>query len=157
EGPPPERVVVLPALRGWRSLRARLALPRAVVRLARLAREADVLYACTLSSFPHCLLAGRLARVPQVVHVYSSYGDARPYRKHLLGHARNVVAPSADSLALAERALGGFAPGTRAHVVYNGMDVARIAREAEAPPPAHLAPRGRPRIGMIGNLDPRKN
>ena len=30
-----------------------------------------------------------------------------------------------------------------------------VAREG--PPPAHLAPRGRPRIGMIGNLDPRKN
>src|SRR5207249_4526387 len=77
---------------------ARLALPAAVLRLARLARGADILYACTLSSFPYCLLAGRLARVPQVVHVYSSYGDGAAYRKHLLGRARHVVAPSADSL-----------------------------------------------------------
>jgi hypothetical protein len=48
--------------------------------------------------------------------VYSSYGAARPYRKHWLERARHVVAPSADSLALAERAVGGFAAGTRARV-----------------------------------------
>src|SRR5438552_3207260 len=75
EGLAAERVTYLPALRRWRAWPARLALPAAVLRLARLARGADVLYACTLSSFPYCLLAGRLARVPQVVHVYSSYGD----------------------------------------------------------------------------------
>jgi glycosyltransferase involved in cell wall biosynthesis len=128
-----------------------------VLRLARLARGADVLYACTLSSFPYCLLAGRLARVPQVVHVYSSYGDGAAYRKHLLGRARHVVAPSADSLALARRALGDFAPGTRARVVYNGMDVERIARAAAAPRPAGVALGGGPTVGMVGHLDARKN
>src|SRR5262249_58634355 len=100
EGLPAERIAYLPALRRWRSLPARLALPAAVLRLARLARGADVLYACTLSSFPYCLLAGRLAGVPAVVHVYSSYPTARPYRKHLLGRARHLIAPSADSLGL---------------------------------------------------------
>src|SRR5206468_2668804 len=82
---PEARVTYLPALRRWRAWPARLALPATVLRLARLARGADVLYACTLSSFPYCLFAGRLARVPQVVHVYSSYGDGAAYRKHLLG------------------------------------------------------------------------
>src|SRR5439155_397099 len=86
----------------WRRAAALLTLPVDVLRLARLARDADLLYACTLSSFPYCFLAGRLARRPQLVHVYSSYGDAAPYRKHLLGRARHVVAPSADSLALAD-------------------------------------------------------
>jgi glycosyltransferase involved in cell wall biosynthesis len=157
EGLPADRVAYLPALRRWRSWLARLALPAAVVRLARLARGADVLYACTLSSFPYCLLAGRLARVPQVVHVYSSYGDGAAYRKHLLGHARHVIAPSADSLALAGDALRGFAPGTRARVVYNGMDVERIAREAAAPAPDGLGRGAVPRVGMVGNLDARKN
>jgi glycosyltransferase involved in cell wall biosynthesis len=110
-----------------------------------------------LSSFPYCRLAGRLARRPQVVHVYSSYGEARPYRKHRLQHARHVIAPSADSLALAERAIGGFAPGTRARVVYNGMDVPRLERQAAAPrPDGFLAGRG-PHLGMVGNLDARKN
>src|SRR5207249_1820262 len=123
----------------------------------RLARGADVLYASTLSSFPYCLLAGRLARVPQVVHVYSSYGDGAAYRKHLLGRARHVVAPSADSLALARRALGEFAAGTRARVVYNGMDVERIARAAAAPLPAGVALGGGPTVGMVGHLDARKN
>lgn len=153
---PADRITVLPALRRWRRVTSRLTLPRDVLRLARLARDTDVLYACTLSSFPYCLLAGRLARRPQVAHVYSSYGDARPYRKHLLHRARHVVAPSADSLALARAALGDFAVGCRAHVVYNGMDVPRIAQQADAPLP-HGIPNGGPRIGMVGNLDRRKN
>jgi glycosyltransferase involved in cell wall biosynthesis len=157
EGLAGERVAYLPALRRWRAWPARLALPATVLRLARLARGADLFYACTLSSFPYCLLAGRFARVPQVVHVYSSYGDGAAYRKHLLGRARHVVAPSADSLALARAALGDFAPGTRARVVYNGMDPARIAREAAAPVPGGVRDGGGPRVGMVGNLDPRKN
>src|SRR5438093_1307151 len=157
EGLPAERVSYLPALRRWRSLAARLALPATVLRLARLAREADLLYACTLSSFPYCLLAGLLARVSQVVHVYSSYDGARPYRKHLLAHARHLIAPSADSLARARDALGGFTAGTRAHVLYNGVDAERIRREADAPVPRVAAPTGRPRVGMVGNLDARKN
>jgi glycosyltransferase involved in cell wall biosynthesis len=156
-GLPVERVSYLPALRRWRAWPARLLLPVALARLVRLARRADVLYACTLSSFPYCYYAGLLTGRPQVVHVYSSYGDARPYRKHLLGRARHVIAPSADSLELARRALGGFAPGTRARVVHNGMDVARIARDAGAPLPAGLVAGEGPRIGMVGNLDPRKN
>ncbi|HSV08706.1 MAG TPA: glycosyltransferase family 4 protein [Candidatus Binatus sp.] len=156
-GLPGERITYLPGLRGWRRWSARLALPATVLRLARCARGADLLYACTLSSFPHCLLAGRLVGRPQVAHVYSSYETASPYRKHLLARARHVVAPSADSLALAERALGGFRAGTRAHVVYNGMNVAALARAADGPAPATLQPDGLPRVGMVGNLDPRKN
>lgn len=156
-GLPADRITYLPALRRWRAWPARLGLPLAVLRLAQLARAADVLYACTLSSFPLCHLAGRLARRPQVVHVYSSYGDGAPYRKHLLERARHVIAPSADSLALAREAVGGFAPGTRARVVYNGMDVERIARAAAAPAPDGIARLPGPRLGMVGNLDPRKN
>jgi glycosyltransferase involved in cell wall biosynthesis len=157
EGLPAERITYLPALRHWRQLGARLGMPAAVLRLARLAREADLLYACTLSSFPYCWLAGRLTGRPQVAHVYSSYGDAQPYRKHLLARARHVIAPSADSLALAARALGGFRPGTRAVVVYNGMDVARIEAAADAPVPAELGAANGLRVGMVGNLDERKN
>ena len=156
-GLPGERITYLPALRGWRRWSARLAFPATVLRLARGARRADLLYACTLSTFPYCLLAGRLVGRPQVAHVYSSYEDGAPYRKHRLAGARHVVAPSADSLALAERALGGFRAGTRAHVVYNGMNAAELARAADGPPPATLRPDGVPRIGMVGNLDPRKN
>lgn len=156
-GLPRERITYVPAIRRWRSAAARLTLPLTVLRLARMARDADLFYACTLSSFPYCLLAGRLARVPQVTHVYSSYVDAAPYRKHLLGRARHVVAPSADSLELARRGIGAFASGARARVVYNGMDVERIAREAAASLPAGIAPNGGPSVGMVGNLDTRKN
>jgi len=154
---PPERITYLPALRRWRHWSTRVTLPVDARRLARLARDADLLYACTLSSFPYCFHAGRLARVPQVVHVYSSYADAAPYRKHLLGRARHVVAPSADSLALAARAIDGFRPPTRARVVYNGMDVDRIVRAAAVEGPPVPGAGGRPRVGMVGNLDTRKN
>lgn len=155
-GIPRERTTFLTGLGRWRGLRGRLSLPRAVAGLTRLAREADVIYSETLSSFPHSYLAGRLSGRPQVVHVYSSYGDARPYRKHWLGRARHVIAPSADSLRLASEAVGGFGPSTRARVVYNGQDVDRIVAEADAPTPASLAG-DRPRVGMVGNLDWRKN
>src|SRR5262249_60981318 len=96
-----------PGLARWRRLGGALALTRDVLRLARPARGADALYSTTLSTFPLCFLAGRLARVPQVVHVYSSYGSARSYRKHWLGPARHVVAPPPDSPELARRPTGG--------------------------------------------------
>jgi glycosyltransferase involved in cell wall biosynthesis len=160
EGLPPARTHYLPALNRWRRWSARLTLPIDVARLARVARGADLFYACTLSSFPYCWFAGRTLGIPHVVHVYSSYGTPAPYRKHLLGRARSVVAPSADSLRLAREALGGFAPGVRGRVAYNGMDVERIRRAAAAAAPRALADDlvdGRPTIGMVGNLDARKN
>src|SRR5262249_19581379 len=155
-GLPREHVTVVPGLGRWRRSSERLRLPMTLLRLCRAVRGAAALYSTTLSTFPHCWYAGRVLGVPQVVHVYSSYGEARPYRKPLLARARHVVAPSADSLRLAGQAIGGFAPGVRARVAYNGMDVARIVREAEAPLPVVLGA-GRAHIGMVGNLDWRKN
>jgi glycosyltransferase involved in cell wall biosynthesis len=154
---PSERITVIPGLRHWRGVAGLAALPATVLRLSRLARGVDLLYSETLSTFPFCVLAGRLLGVPQIVHVYSSYGNARPYRKHWLGRARNVVAPSADSLRLASEAVGGFGAGVRARVAYNGMDIARLEAAArEAPLAGTSIPPG-PRIGMVGNLDWRKN
>jgi glycosyltransferase involved in cell wall biosynthesis len=150
-----ERTAIVPGLARWRRLGGALVLPD-VMRLARLARTADLLYSTTLSTFPLCHLAGRVARVPQVVHVYSSYGSPRPYRKHWLGRARHVIAPSADSLALARRALGGFRAGARARVVYNGMDIPRIVCQA-AEPSSAADGTAAPLVGMVGNLDRRKN
>lgn len=155
-GIPAAHTAIVPGLARWRRLGGALVLPDAL-RLARLARQADVVYSTTLSTFPLSHLAGRVARVPQVVHVYSSYGSARPYRKHWLGRARHVIAPSADSLELARRAVGGFRAGARARVIYNGMDIARIARQAEAPLPPGVGDGAGPLVGMVGNLDWRKN
>jgi len=154
-GIPAERTTIVPGLARWRRLAGALVLPD-VLRLATLARQADLLYSTTLSTFPLCHLAGQVARIPQVVHVYSSYGSARPYRKHWLGRARHVIAPSADSLELARRAVGGFRHDARARVIYNGMDVPRIAAQAEAAIPLPDLG-GRPLVGMVGNLDWRKN
>ena len=156
-GIPVARTTILPGLARWRRLGGAIALPGDVLRLARLARETDMLYSTTLSTFPLCFLAGRLARVPQLVHVYSSYGSPRAYRKHWLGRARHVVAPSLDSLELARKAVGGFRSGVRARVVYNGVDVARIVRESEGQVPETLRAHEALRVGMVGNLDWRKN
>jgi hypothetical protein len=156
-GLPAERITVLPGLRHWREPAGLATLPATVWRLCRLARGAQLFYSETLSTFPFCVLAGTLVGVPQIVHVYSSYGAARPYRKHWLGRARNVVAPSADSLRLAREAVGGFAPGVRARVAYNGMDIPRLEAAAREPLPDGLVIPAGPRIGMVGNLDWRKN
>lgn len=156
-GLPRERTRYLPALAGSRHWTQRLLRRVAAGRLARLVAGADLLYACTLSSFPLCWAGARRLRIPVVVHVYSSYDHPSAYRKHGLAHARHVVAPSGDSLALAGAAVGGFGAGVRAHVVYNGVDVARIARQAAEAPPAGLPAGRRARIGMVGNLDARKN
>src|SRR5207244_6349187 len=128
----------------------RVRLGLAALRLARRARGADVFYSATLSSFPPCLLAGRLRRIPQVVHVYSSYADGASYRKHLLGHARHLIAPSADSLALARAALGEFQPWAKGPAVYNGVAVSALAREAAAPAAPGPVPNGLPTIGLVG-------
>jgi len=148
---------VLPALGHWREASGIMSLPATVLAMRRLARGAAVLYSETLSTFPICWLAGRLTGVPQVVHVYSSYGSARPYRKHWLGRARNVIAPSADSLRLASDAVGGFGPQVRARVAYNGQDIPRIEAAAGEPLPEGLVVPPGPRVGMVGNLDWRKN
>src|SRR4029077_12323923 len=55
-GIPAERTTILPGLARWRRLAGALVLPD-VLRLARLARGADVLYSTTLSTFPLCHLA----------------------------------------------------------------------------------------------------
>ena len=156
-GLPASRITVLPGLAHWREAASIVSLPATVLKLRRLARGAAVIYSETLSTFPLCWMAGRLAGVPQIVHVYSSYGSARPYRKHWLGRARNVIAPSADSLRLARDAVGGFGPQVRARVAYNGQDIARIEAAAHEPLPGGLALPLGPRIGMVGNLDWRKN
>src|SRR5438093_955699 len=70
---------------------------------------------------------------------------------------RRGSAPRLGAALRARRPLGEFAPGTRARVVYNGMDVERIVRAAAAPLPAGMAPGGGPTVGMVGHLDARKN
>jgi glycosyltransferase involved in cell wall biosynthesis len=154
---PPERLAIIPGIGAGRRTGGRLRRLLAVRKLTQLARGADVLYSVTLSSFPPCVIAGRRAGVPPVVHVYSSYVNGRSYRKHGLARARHVIAPSADSLQLARAALGGFAPGTRTHVVYNGQDVPGIRAAAADPLPSVVAESDAPTIGMVGNLDTRKD
>src|SRR5262249_46887402 len=68
-----------------------------------------------------------------------------------------AAAPWLDSLELARKAVGGFRTGVRARVVYNGVDVARIVRESGGQVPETLRAHEALRVGMVGNLDWRKN
>jgi glycosyltransferase involved in cell wall biosynthesis len=141
----------------WRRLGGRLRLPLLLATLAREVRrhDAQVVYCATLSSFPYACLAARTCGVGELVHVYSSYEDGTQYRKHWLGRARHAVAPSRDSLERAAAAIGGFAG--RAEVVYNGVDVAGIDAAAAAPAALARRPGPGPVVGMVANLDRRKN
>ena len=85
-GIPRGHVAIVPGLGRWRRWDERLRLPLTLARLCGAMRGAHAFYSTTLSTFPHCWYAGRMLGIPQVVHVYSSYGEARPYRKHLLGN-----------------------------------------------------------------------
>ena len=149
----------LPGLRGWRRLASRLRAagdhrPPGAHGARR--RRALRVHAVDLPALPATPGASRGvppvdARVLELRRAAGRIGSTSSRR------ARHVIAPSADSLALAERAIGGFAPGTRTHVAYNGMDVG-VARGAgggagAAPASSRTA---RPRIGMVGNLDARK-
>lgn len=157
---PAERTVVVPALGRWRTARGLLGRPGACLSLVRLVstERVDLLYSCTLSTLPACLAVSRVARVPHVVHVYSGYAEPRSYRKHGLARARTVIAPSADALARASEAVGGFGPAVRTGVVHNGVDIARIEQAARGPLPRGLClPGAGPVVGMLGNLDRRKS
>lgn len=148
----------VPGVHRWRRTSGRLALPRILWRLTRAIRHNHVrlVYSATLSTLPYALLAARLCRIDEIVHVYSSYDSPTFYRKHWLARARHAIAPSRDALERAATAIAGFAG--RAAVIYNGVDVARI-REAAARVPADVSfrPNGGPVVGIVANLDRRKN
>jgi glycosyltransferase involved in cell wall biosynthesis len=148
----------VPEVHRWRRARGRLALPRVLWQLSRAIRRdgACLLYSATLSTLPYALLAARLCRIDEVAHVYSTYDSPASYRKHWLARARHAVVPSRDSLARVTAAIGSFAG--RAAVVYNGVDIARI-RAAATRAPGEGVPRlnGGPVVGMVANLDRRKN
>jgi glycosyltransferase involved in cell wall biosynthesis len=151
------RARYVPGIHRWRRLAGRarvfLVLPALMRELRRL--DAELLYCATLSSFPYGCLAARACGIGEVVHVYSSYEDGAPYRKHWLGRARYAIAPSQDSLTRAAAAIGGFAG--RVRVVYNGVDVGRIETAAAAPASVDAARGPGPVVGMVANLDRRKN
>jgi glycosyltransferase involved in cell wall biosynthesis len=149
----------LPGLNRWRRLSGRVRLPVVLATLVREVRreQINLIYSATLSSFPYGYLTARACGIGVLVHIYSSYGVATPYRKYWLRRARHAIAPSRDSLDLAAAAVGGFAG--RARVVYNGVDISSI--EAAATPPARpdggTVPAGSPLVGMVANMDRRKN
>ena len=101
------------------------------------------------------LLTARMCGVGELVHVYSSYGDAAPYRKYWLARARHAIAPSRDSLERARAAIGRF--GGRTEVIYNGVDLPGIAAAAARPPDGIALPPGAPTVGMVAYMDRRKN
>jgi len=153
------RARYLPGLNRWRRLSGRVRLPIVLATLIHEVRREriDLIYSATLSSFPYGYLTARACGIGVLVHIYSSYGVATPYRKYWLRRARHAIAPSQDSLDLAATAIGGFAG--RARVVYNGVDISSIEAAATpaARPDGQMLPAGSPLVGMVANMDRRKN
>ena len=153
------RATYLAGINRWRRITGLARLPMILAALIGEVRrqQASLIYSVTLSSFPYGYLAARACKTGVLVHIYSSYGVATPYRRYWLGRAPDVIAPSRDSLERARAAIGDFAG--RARVVYNGVDVARIAAAAGSPAGTDglIASAGGPVIGMVANMDRRKN
>jgi len=130
----------------WRSLTG-------TVRATRWLRRVrpDVLYVNTVT-IPVWVLAGRLARVPVLVHVHEAEDGGRLVAAGLAAPlllARRVVANSAAAAAVLVAALPRLA--ARTEVVHNGVP-APPAPPADA---AHAA--GAPwRLAAVGRLSPRK-
>jgi len=127
---------------------------RATWSARRWLREAgaDALYINTLT-LPTWVLAGRLAKVPVLVHVHEAEQDAALVVRAgltapLLG-AQRVVANSQAAARALVRPFGPLA--RRTHVVYNGFD------GPAAPPSAPVRePGDRLHLVLVGRLSPRK-
>lgn len=75
--------------------------------------------------------------------------------------AQGVIAPFADGFVAPTQAIvdrvGQFGLLQRAHVIPNGIDVARFQNAPHLPPHTSPAPPGVPLIGYMGRFDPVKN
>lgn len=122
-----------------------------LVRLLRQVRP-DVLYVSTLVA-PSWVLAGRLARVPVVVHVHEAEAGVPPLLQRGLAAplllARLVLTNSRVARGVLVDAVPALARRTR--VLYNGVP----GPDGPAPaPPAR--PDGTLRLVQVGRLSPRK-
>ena len=135
-----------PASRAGAGSRARSCCPRRPAARAAGARRRRALLDDALDAFRTATSRARLARVPQVVHVYSSYGE-RAAVPQALARAGAPRHRAVGRLAARwrERAVGGFAPGTRTPASPTTAWTSRgIAAQAEAaPPPAGARRRAR--------------
>jgi glycosyltransferase involved in cell wall biosynthesis len=135
---------------------------RAVLRMARAARQADVVVSG--SEIGHGLLLGflvaRAVRRPFVVAVHADLDQAlsewmRPWTHPLVRwvhrHADGAVCIAPGVVPAVRRA--GLAPD-RIRVVRNGVDTARVVAAAEAP--TDTIPPGPPVVVATGRLAPQK-
>jgi glycosyltransferase involved in cell wall biosynthesis len=127
---------------------------RSAIAEARLLRRgrADVLYVNTVT-IPWWLVAGRLARVPAVLHVHEAEDDQGRLVATALNApallARTVLANSAAAARTMTRAVPRLEP--RVTVVHNG-----VAAPPEAPRPREHVD-GQPwQLALVGRLSPRK-
>ena len=127
----------------------------AVAPLVRLLRQVrpDVLYVSTLVA-PSWVLAGRLARVPVVVHVHEAEAEVpRPLQRGLalpLLLARLVLTNSQVARSVLVDAVPSLRGRTR--VVYNGVP----GPDGDVPPPPEAPGDGPVRLVQVGRLSPRK-
>jgi len=113
-------------------------------------------------------LAGRLARVPVLVHTYHGHvlrGYFGPLKTLLFRGVEKLLSPLTDSLVAVSEAVKsdlvelGIAPGRKIRVVPLGLDLEALAGEL---PRGHLrrdsnAPPQTPLVGIVGRLVPIKD
>jgi glycosyltransferase involved in cell wall biosynthesis len=145
------------------SLVAALRVPKLVRRLARTARDYDLLYANSEKAFVVAALAGAVARRPVLWHLHdilsAAHFSAINIRAVVLlanAFSARVVANS-EATAKAFIAAGGNA--SKVHVVYNGFDPLPFAAVTEAEARTvreELGVREAPLVGVFGRLHPWK-
>lgn len=143
----PDREVTLPAGVQVTPLapagRLRMVVGPALSRLVRLARQADVIVACSEIGIGLLLsaAAARATRTPLVVAVHADLDAAlqewMPRRSHRLFRLvhRHVAGAICVSPALVVPLVRNGLPADRIRVVQNGIDIAAVRAAAEAPVP----------------------
>lgn len=150
----------------WIKLAAAWGVAKAACRVAKLARQTDVLYANTAKSLVVSSIAGALARRPVVYHLHdilSAEHFSRSNLRLLSTLAKRMtthVIANSDATADALVALGG--KRDKITVVYNGIDPYPFERALRAAPIHRARVRGemgvceQPVIGLFGRLAPWK-
>jgi glycosyltransferase involved in cell wall biosynthesis len=137
---------------------------RGLLRLIHRIRsfQPDVIHGYLLSGSLFAALAGRACGVRAVVTAKRNVDVFEPGRRitlHRLAH-RLSTHVTAVSRAVAESSVALGVPRDRITVIPNGVDTTRFAPAGNGgpgPSPAAVRAGGRPRIGSVGCLSPRKD
>lgn len=122
-------------------------------RLARLARDVDIIHSNSLWAHLDCAVAGRIARRPVVLELHDLVRPGLGRRVQ-----RAAVRLASSTLAISEAVAGTVGPARRLRVVPQAVDTERFH---PGPPDASWRARlssrpEEPIVGIVGRVDPEK-